>query len=184
MKILYVNACVRSDSRTDRLARDLLKTLGDYEEIRLTDAGLVPLDREKLEARTQKIAQRAFCDPTFAPARQFASADVIVMAAPFWDGSFPAVLKTYIEHIYVMGIVSSYAPDGTPVGLCRAQKLYYVTTAGGPYFPQFGYGYIEALAKTAFGIPCTGLIYAENLDIDGADPEKILDGARIRYGLA
>ena len=42
-------------------------------------------------------------------AKQFAGADTIVIAAPFWDLSFPAILKTYIENIYVTGIVSRYS---------------------------------------------------------------------------
>ena len=41
-------------------------------------------------------------------------ADTIVIAAPFWDFSFPAALKIYIENIYVTGIVSRYGSDGRP----------------------------------------------------------------------
>ena len=40
---LYINACARPGSRTDRLARALLATLGDYEELRLYDLPLLPL---------------------------------------------------------------------------------------------------------------------------------------------
>ena len=42
---LYINACARPDSRTDRLARALLATLGDYEELRLYDLPLLPLNQ-------------------------------------------------------------------------------------------------------------------------------------------
>ena len=35
--ILYVNACVRTESRTNRLAKALLAKLGAFEEVRLTD---------------------------------------------------------------------------------------------------------------------------------------------------
>lgn len=172
--ILYVNACVRTGSRTDRIARAFLEKLGGYEEITLTDMELKPLNEERLNKRTALIDSGDYSDPMFSLAKQFASADLIVVAAPYWDGSFPAILKTYIENIYVTGIVSKYAEDGTPVGLCKARKLYYVTTAGGPYIPEFSYGYLEALSKFMLGIKETELIFAENLDIWGSDPEAIV----------
>ena len=63
-----------------------------------------------------------------------------------------------------------------PQGLCRANKLTYVTTAGGPIFSEnFGYGYVRALATTFFGIKETRMIKAENLDIRGADVERLLN---------
>ncbi|MBK6088784.1 ACP phosphodiesterase, partial [Ruminococcus sp. M6(2020)] len=67
--------------------------------------------------------------------------------------------------------------NGLPVGLCKANYLYYVTTAGGPYDPTYSYGYIESLAKIFFGIPKTHLVKAEMLDIAGNDAEKILNNA-------
>ena len=91
--------------------------------------------------------------------------------------SFPATLKTYIENIYVTGIVSAYNENGMPVGLCKAKELYYITTAGGPYNPTYSYGYIESLAKNFFGISKTHLVKAEMLDIAGNDAEKILNNA-------
>ena len=111
----------------------------------------------------------------FDHAKQFASADTIVIAAPYWDLSFPSTLKIYIENIYVTGIVSAYDESGMPVGLCKAKELYYITTAGGPYAPTYSYGYIESLAKNFFGIPQTHLVKAEMLDIIGNDAEEILN---------
>lgn len=181
--ILYVNSCVRKESRTDRIARALLKKLGEYEEVRLDALKLEPLDGEKLNKRTELINEGKLDDPMFALARQFAAADVIVVSAPYWDLSFPAILKTYVENIFITGIVSKYDETGMPVGLCSAKKLYYVATAGGPYFPESGYGYFQALAKLMFGIEETELIYAENLDIWGNDPEKIIADTLKKYGL-
>ena len=113
----------------------------------------------------------------FRLARQFQQADVIVIAAPYWDLSFPAVLKAYLENIYVTGLVSEYGADGIPHGLCRAKKLYYVTTAGGPYLPDYSYDYLRALAVGCFGIPETELIKAEMLDVDGFDAQALVEQA-------
>lgn len=50
--ILYINACVRTESRTDRLARAVLSKLGAFEEVKLTDMEMKPLNEERLDYRT------------------------------------------------------------------------------------------------------------------------------------
>ena len=174
--ILYINCCVRKESRTNRLAKAVLQKLGEeYTELKLYEENLRPLDAEALNKRTALVEQGDYSDRMFDYAKQFANADTIVIAAPYWDSSFPAPLKIYIENIYVTGILSEYDENGMPRGLCRANHLYYVTTAGGPYDPTYSYGYIESLCKTFIGIPNTHLIKAEMLDIIGNDAEDILN---------
>ncbi len=176
--ILFINACIRKESRTKRLAEALLEKLGgECEELDLSKDKFYPLDAAALEKRNELTAQKRLDDEMFEPARRFASADTVVIAAPYWDMSFPASLKAYIENICVMGIASCYDENGAPKGLCRAKKLYYVTTAGGKYFGEFSYEQIKSLAVFYFGIPEVKLIFAENLDIYGNDPEKILTDA-------
>ena len=174
--VLYINACVRKESRTDRIAECLLEKLGgEYEEVKLSERNLKPLSEEMLVKRTQLIEKGLFSDPMFDQARQFQQAEQIVIAAPFWDLSFPSILKIYMENIYVTGLVSEYGADGTPHGLCRAEKLYYVTTAGGAYVPDFSYDHIRLLAHDYFGIRKTELIKAEMLDVVGYDAETIVE---------
>lgn len=173
--ILYINSCVRSDSRTDWIAKKLLDTLGDYTEVKLDESNLLPLNEERLNYRNDLIEMRDYDNSIFDYAKQFSVADTIVISAPFWDMSFPTLLKTYIENIYITGIVSKYGENGAPIGLCKAKKLYYVATAGGEFDGRFSYDYISNLAKSYFGISETQLIVAENLDIIGADVEKILN---------
>ena len=176
--ILYINACVRGESRTARIAETLLHKLGgEYEEVRLSEQVPEPLSEARLQRRTALIQRGDYSDPMFDLARQFQRAEIVVVAAPYWDLSFPAVLKLYFENIYVTGLVSEYGPDGMPRGLCRGRKLYYVTTAGGPYVPDFSYNYVRTLAVTCFGIPETELIAAEMLDVDGMDAEKLVEKA-------
>lgn len=173
--ILYINSCVRSDSRTDRLARAVLEKLGgEYTEVYLPESGLEPLSERALEKRTRLLAQGKYDDDMLNLARQFASADKIVISAPFWDGSFPSCLKVYIENIYAVGIVSRYDESGMPVGLCKADELIYVTTAGGQYFPDYSFDYIKALCERCFGINKLSLVMAQMLDIEGYDAERIM----------
>ncbi|MDY2627007.1 MAG: NAD(P)H-dependent oxidoreductase [Lachnospiraceae bacterium] len=173
--ILYINSCVRDESRTNRIAQALLQKLGEeYEEIKLYEEKLYPLSKAALKHRTELIENENYSSPIFKYAKQFAAADTIVIAAPFWDLSFPADLKTYIENIYVTGIVSRYGIDGKPVGMCKAEQLYYVTTAGGPYLPDYSFGYIRDLAVQHFGIKEIFLIKAEMLDVEGFSAENII----------
>ena len=173
---LFINACVRDESRTKRLADHLLAKQNEpVTEIRLGEIFFAPTDEECLVRRDRLIAENNRSDPMFSLANQFASADRIVIAAPYWDLSFPAILKQYLEKINVCGITFFYTPEGIPRGLCRAKELVYVTTAGGTFVPEeFGFGYVKALAQNYYGIPDVRLIQAVGLDLDGADPEQIL----------
>ena len=174
--ILFVNACVREQSRTERLAEHLIKAIGmPVSELRLGDCVFPPVDETFLKERDLLIAEKKFDDPMFEPARRFSEAEEIIIAAPFWDLSFPAVLKQYFEQINVVGITFRYNSKGIPEGLCRAKKLYYVTTVGGDFFPEiYGAGYVKAMAQSFYGIEDVELIAATGLDIEGADVEKIL----------
>ena len=110
--------------------------------------------------------------------RSSTPADERIVRVRYWDLSFPAMLKQYIEHINVLGITFEYTPEGIPKGLCKADKLYYVTTAGGNYVPDdFGFGYIKALAQNFYGIKDVKLIKASGLDIYGANTKAIMKEA-------
>ncbi len=176
---LFVNSCVRKGSRTKRLAGILLGKLGgEIEEINVSDITFPTVDEEFLKKRDGLIASNKWDDPLFKYARQFAEADQIVIAAPYWDLSFPAALKQYFEQINVLGITFEYSPEGTPISKCRAEKLYYVTTAGGTFVPEdYGFGYVKALAQGFYGIQDVRLIKATGLDIYGADVEGIMQDA-------
>lgn len=177
--VLFINACVRADSRTERLAYRLLEKLEKpCEEVRLEEIAFPVADEAFLQRRDRLVSEGKLGDPMFDLPRQFAAAEEIVIAAPYWDLSFPASLKQYLEQINVVGIAFRYTQEGIPESLCRAKRLYYVTTAGGNYVPEeFGYGYVKALAQGYYGIPDVRLIKATGLDIVGADAEAIMHAA-------
>lgn len=177
-KILFINACVRPESRTRELAGCLIDCLGgECEEVNVTDGRIKPLDALSLDARAEKIREGDFSGDTFAHARQFAKAETVVIAAPFWGLSFPACLKAYFENILVSDLTFTYK-GGRPVGLCRAERLFYVTTAGGALSPDFGFPYVRTLATALFGIPEVHCFSAEGLDIIGNDVGRIMQAAK------
>ena len=177
--VLFVNACIRKNSRTRFLAEQVIRRLnGVVVEVNPATA-TKPITSEKfIINRTEATGRMDFSDPAYAPACQFANADTIVVAAPYWDLSFPAILKAYFEQINVLGLTFEYTNEGIPRGLCKAKKLIYVTTAGGRIISdEYGYGYVKARAQAFYGIADVCQIKAEGLDVIGAEPEEILNRA-------
>ena len=170
MKLLYINACVRAESRTKRLADKLLQKLNEtYDEVCLKEIQFPVVDESFLHERERLASEEECMNPMIKLAKQFAEAE---------DLSFPAALKQYLEQINVVGITFKYTEEGVPVGLCKAKRLFVVSTAGGFFAPEeYGFGYIKALAENYYGIKDVRHIRALGLDIVGADEEKILSDA-------
>lgn len=178
--ILFINACCRDNSRTNELAQHLLdKQNGQIEAVNLYEENMRSIDAELLSKRDSLLKEGKTDDELFTLAKQFAVADTIVVAAPYWDLMFPSVLKVYFENITVGGITFRYSEKGVPQSLCRAKKLYYVTTAGGFIGENnFGFDYVKALATAFFGINNVSIFSAEGLDIYGADVGAIMQKAK------
>ena len=130
MKLVVINACVRqADSRTLRIAEPVISALaGRYDVVRYD----LP-EMECVSALTpSSFAERGegkIPSWAMAAARDIAEADRILIAAPFWDMSFPAVLKCFFEQVSLFGV--TFADNGsTCVGLCKAPKVLYITTRG------------------------------------------------------
>lgn len=177
--VLLINACTRENSRTRKLAEKVVERLElPFEEIRLNEVRFPLVDEAFLSMRDRLVAEGDLGNPVFDLARRFAEAETVVIAAPYWDLSFPAVLKQYFEQVNVVGITFRYTEEGVPVGLCRAERIIYVTTAGGSFVPEeFGYGYVKALAQGFYGISDVRIIKAVGLDLAGADVNRIMESA-------
>lgn len=179
MTVLFVNACLRGEeSRTLTLCREYLEGVEDVKEVNLAELKLEPYYAGPVAFRAQLEANDRFDDALFDLAKDFAEADEIVIGAPYWDLSFPAALKIYVEHVCAMGITFHYTDQGACEGLCKAGRLTYITTCGGRVEGMnFGYEYFCGIAKM-FGIPETRFVAAENLDVVGNDNEASMAVAR------
>lgn len=182
--VLFIDCCIRREgSRTKALAEHFLKTLektGEYNVTRLVlmDEGLSYMSEGFFRQRDEILLCGDFTHPRFRYAHQFAEADKIVAAAPFWDLSFPALLKVYIENLCVEGITFRAGEKGLE-GLCRADHLVYLTTRGGYYAGtplEMGSRYMEAMSEF-FGIGRYTCIAAEGLDAGLAPAEELLAAA-------
>lgn len=179
-QILFLNACVRPESRTYELAQHVLSKLhGQTTPLHLYEENIPPLDLAGIQQRDNAVRTGDLSAPILRYALQFAQADTIVVAAPYWDLLFPAVVRSYFEAITVTGVTFHYTPEGFPAGLCRAKQLIYVTTAGGPIGDyNLGFDYVKSLSQLYFGIPDVICFSAEGLDIFGADVGTIMSDAK------
>ncbi len=186
--LLYIDACVRADaSRTKYLADRFVSAYQAQHpntavtHLPLHAADLHPLDAGMLAQRDALLQSGNTSHPLLAYARQFSDADCIVLAAPFWDLSFPSVVRVYLEHICANRITFHYNEEGQTVGDCRASRLVYLTTRGGIFSGPMAEWeqatpYLHMLCRM-LGIPHMDCIAAEGLDIWGADVDKILADA-------
>ncbi len=174
---LVIDCCVRGEaSGTRRLTRRCLDALGGGETriLELEREGLVPLGAEELAQRDRLALLGEFDHEMFRYARQFRDAEEIVVAAPYWDLSFPALLKVYLERVSVAGLTFGYQGD-RPVGYCRARRLIYLSTCGGYTGGRhLGEEYVRALAEM-LGVTGFQGFAVEGLDVDPARREEVLE---------
>ena len=178
--ILFINACARPQSRTYPLAWQAAELLGDeIVTLNLYEENITPMDFDRLCKRDENLKKKDYSDPIFRFANQFKQADTLVVAAPYWDLSFPSIFKCYVEAICADGLTFYYDQTGTPRSLCKLKKLVYVTTAGG-YIPEnnYGFDYIRQLCAEFFEVKDALYFKAEGLDIVGADVNEILNETR------
>ena len=183
MKLLIVDCCISQRgeaSRTRRLLRAYVESFcrshPDVETETVTPETLLslqPFDPAMLDERDALASVQAWDAPVYDLARQFRAADAVVVAAPFWDLTFPAALRTYIEYISANGLTYHYEADGCH-GDCRGEKLVYLTSGGDVERPEsLGVLCWKQLCDM-FGIPAFDYVFAGGLDLDPAKTEEIL----------
>lgn len=186
-KVLFIDCCIRREkSRSKELAEHFigeLKKTGEYEmeTLCLMDENLSYFSDGFFFQRESLLEAGNMEHPRFRHAHQFAAADKIVIAAPFWDLSFPALLKVYIENLCVDGITFHSGAEGL-VGLCKADHMVYLTTRGGMYVDsdmEMGSAYLEKMC-VFFGIEKYDCIAAEGLDMGVFPVEELLNQAKAK----
>lgn len=191
-KILFVNACVREgQSRTLQLARYFLAEYAathpedEIIERNVMQERLEPFYPETMEVRDALLSEGKTDDPMFAVSHQFTSADKIIIAAPFWEQSYPAVLRIYLEQVSGVNLTFYYDEDGVSHGKCKAQKMLFITTRGGDFsspevqWLEMGANQLKAICHN-FDIPEFQCIAADGLDIITNDVQQIMDNAMAR----
>lgn len=188
-KLVVIDACVRQDqSRTWRIAEPIVDALMKRYE---TTVYHLPMMEDIVPLNPGTFAERGNGEtPQWAVdcARTIADADRILIAAPFWDMSFPAVLKAFIEQTSLYDI--TFADNGKEcVGLCKCEKVLYITTRGMDIRTsdprEQGSPYIKALSAL-WGLGEVLVLAASGMDYAGEDgvERKIAEAVREGLGIA
>lgn len=78
-------------------------------------------------------------------------ADLVIMVAPVWWYSIPAILKGYIDRVFSLGFAYKYTATG-PLGLLKGKKGLFITTSGANKQDAEYSGMINILDKSLGGV--------------------------------
>ena len=127
--LVFIDACMRGkESRTRRIAEAIIDKLSERYEIIKYDLNQLPLTIVQKDL-IQKRTHGDYDSMSLSWAETIRDADRIVIAAPFWDMSYPAALKNFLELCSIFDVTFK-SNDKTCYGNCRAEKLLYITTRG------------------------------------------------------
>lgn len=172
-KLVFIDACMRAGSNTKKIADRLIEELSkryEIETINLSDSVYPVVKNDMLEDRSKGIVPKEYADL----ARSISVADRLVIAAPFWDMSFPSALKVFFENMSLFGITFD-SNDKECYGLCKAEKVLYITTRGmdintGDPLEQAS-PYIKAISKL-WGLGELIVVAAQNMDYSSLEEKE------------
>jgi len=183
-KVLYIKANPKEDqnSNTFRLANEFVE---EYKKLNPNDE-IITLDlyKEKVVPLDDKLLGEMFAgekNEVYNHARQFASADKYIIAAPMWNLSIPAILKCYFDYVTYVGITFKYTAEG-PVGLLadKPRKAVHVVTRGGAYGegPAAQYEMGDRYVRTILGFMGIYDIHTLKLEMTNVLQGEQLENAR------
>ena len=187
LRILEINAAARYDGSISRkLAADLSNALADRfgnADVKRRDLakGLPFIDEEWVTANSTPEEERSehhrktlsYSDELVA---ELQDADVLVIGAPIYNFSVPAVLKAWIDMVARARLTFRYTETG-PKGLLTGKKAYVVVPSGGvPVGSEMDFATPYLRHVLAFiGITGVEFVGAQGADRDGG---QALDAAR------
>ena len=81
---------------------------------------------------------------------QLKSADMLIVAAPMYNFSQPAVLKGWFDSVMQKGQTWDLGPSGY-IGLMKGRKALFISTSGGAYEAGNPYEHCVSLTKVDLG---------------------------------
>ncbi len=189
LNILEISASARQDgSISRRLSADLLSALEQrHGDVRITrrdlSKGLPFVDEDWVSANFTPEEERtasqrevlAHSDDLVAELR---AADIVVIAAPIYNFSIPAVLKAWIDMIARARLTFRYTESGVE-GLLKDKQAYVIAPSGGV---SVGSGADFATPYLRHALAFVGIDDVEVIGAAGADRgnSEALDEARAR----
>jgi FMN-dependent NADH-azoreductase len=123
-----------------------------------------------------------------ALAEEFISFDYYVFVSPMWNLNSPAVLKAYIDNLFISGKTFAHTANG-PKGLLVNKKAIHIQTRGGRYTGtpmeelESGDRYLK-IALRFLGIEVSDTVVAEGFDLNPQKVPEILEQGKINARIA
>lgn len=105
------------------------------------------------------------------------AADHLIFIYPNWWGSMPAILKGFIDRVFVKGFAFDYKANGMPVKLLKNKKVLTFISHGGPWIYHFFTG--NKAAKIMKNIIC-GYCGMRAKIVNFYSANKLDDAARLK----
>lgn len=192
-KVLYITANPKSADSSFSMAAgaafiEKYKAVNPSDEVVVLDLfkSNIPFIDEDVFAGWGQLAQGvSFSDLTEAQQakvarlgelnEEFINADKYVFVTPFWNFSYPPVMKAYLDAVSVANKSFKYTSEGVPVGLLTDKKAIHIQARGGYYNQEpmasleLGNRHIEVMMNF-FGVPSfeTLVVEGHNKDVDRA----------------
>ncbi len=150
---------------------DILKSKG--ETVTLIDLiadGFNPvMDQEDLKLWTEGRYKDSLVGRYKA---ELQKADVLIFPFPIWWGIMPAVLKGFVDKVFLPGFAYTYGQNGEIIGLMAGKRAVVITTMQTP----------SAVFKEHYGDPVTGAFIKDTLNTCGITVDKHFVVDRIMSG--
>jgi FMN-dependent NADH-azoreductase len=117
-----------------------------------------------------------------AVADEFSRYDYYVFVSPVWNLNMPAVLKAYVDNLFVAGKTFAHTKNG-PKGLLNNKRAIHIQTRGGLYAGtpmkelESGDRYLK-IALNFLGIEVLESVVAEGLDVNPRHTPEIVKAAK------
>ncbi|MBI0577606.1 NAD(P)H-dependent oxidoreductase [Neobacillus cucumis] len=187
-KILYITVNPKRDAKLSKgmqigevFLEAFQKEKPDVEiiQMHLYDMEIPEIDMDLMYAR----AKLSFMGQTFgrlskaeqtkvmkmhALADQFIDADYYVFVTPLWNLGSPAILKSFLDNLFIVGKTFINTEDG-PKGLLKGRKAIHIQTRGGIYStgPMADFEFGDRFLTTALGF--LGLEVMDSIIAEGTD---------------
>lgn len=125
----------------DSLAASLRAAVTDGLETAGHEVDLIDLYADGFDPRLTVAERTKFFEPGYIPSpdvkdycERLKMADGLVLVFPQWWFNMPAILKGFIDRVFVPGVAFDYRPDGGRLlpRLDRLRSVHVVTTTGSP----------------------------------------------------
>lgn len=127
--IVYLNCCIRKEeSRTLKIATPIIEKIKEKHnvtEINLYDMELIPYNSDEYA----KKVNGEYNSKYYEYSKLIANCDGLIIASPFWDMSFPAQLKVFLEGISLFDVMF-VSDDKKCNGIAKCPFMALITTRG------------------------------------------------------